>query len=1092
MASSAQSTTLSRTANVLLVEDEDELADLLKAELEAAGYHVELGRNGREGLDYLGHATPDVIVTDVVMPEMDGLEFIRNLRAKPNCEQVPVIVLSSKRKIADIIAGFDTGADDYITKPVEPAELVARVHAKVDRPTVPADQLWHVRHSNVLSEKAFRIELQAESQRALRVGYPITVALVALSEAAEPPPETAGAVTRQIKTGLASEARPLDLIGRSGENGFLLMMPGATEFEAARRLQRLSQHIAGDPLDENCESPGKPPLIGYGRVMPGEDADVALERLQGTLLRAAVRRGHKPVRYRPSMGAPNQVPFLERFDLLKRERLFWRDTLGSSGPVTVPETAPERLSRLLLVEDDPDLAAKITADLDEAGYFVEHARNGREGIEHAKLWVPDLIVSDVMMPVMNGLEFLTAIRADEELRRTPVIMLTTRRKAAQIVEGFGLGADDYVTKPVDPAELVARVRAKIERPPVPGEDLRQDRQSGFLSAAAFAEACQAEMHRGLRAGYSLTAASIDFAERVPVRERIGPGADGPIARQVAEVLAAELRPLDLIGRSAEGGYLVLMPEVTEDEAAKKLERISQTLIGKVFTACGEFLHLTPIMGFADAIPAEDAEDLLERMRIAQSHAEAHLDLQPARYQTSMVVPPKPDKMPKTFRGLIERLRFPLQIAATFVLGWGLPYALYHFSAMLGHDITKAAYIVVVVSLVLTCTLIWLEGFMALKRVDPPADDDMEYPTASAIIAAYLPNEAATIFSTLEAMLNVDYPGQIQIILAYNTPKDMPIEKTLREMAAKDSRLEVVRVIGSTSKAQNVNAAIAYSKGAFTAIFDADHQPDPDSFTRAWQWINSGADVVQGHCLIRNGDASWVARMVAVEFEQIYTVSHPGRSRLHKFGIFGGSNGFWRTDLLRRIRMRGFMLTEDIDSALRVVEEGGNIVSDPYLISRELSPTTFKGLANQRLRWAQGWYQVTNTRLPTALKSKNLSIRQKVGMFYLLAWREFFPWISMQIVPIIAYWAIQAGSLAAIDWTVPLLLLITIYVMSTGPGQMVFISRLADPEIRKRRWWLVFYVFIAFFMYAEFKNLLSRVSNIKEWLKEKEWKVTPRS
>lgn len=83
--------------------------------------------------------------------------------------------------------------------------------------------------------------------------------------------------------------------------------------------------------------------------------------------------------------------------------------------------------------------------------------------------------------------------------------------------------------------------------------------------------------------------------------------------------------------------------------------------------------------------------------------------------------------------------------------------------------------------------------------------------------------------------------------------------------------------------------------------------------------------------------------MAVEFETIYSVSHPGRQRLHDFGIFGGSNGYWRTDLLRSIRMRGSMLTEDIDSALRVVERGGRIVSDPFLVTRELAPTTLKAL-----------------------------------------------------------------------------------------------------------------------------------------------------
>ena len=185
---------------------------------------------------------------------------------------------------------------------------------------------------------------------------------------------------------------------------------------------------------------------------------------------------------------------------------------------------------------------------------------------------------------------------------------------------------------------------------------------------------------------------------------------------------------------------------------------------------------------------------------------------------------------------------------------------------------------------------------------------------------------------------MDYPGPIQIILAYNTPVEMPIEERLREIARSDPRFVPLRVDGSTSKAQNVNAAISIVSSPVVGIYDADHHPDPDSFRRAWRWIAAGADVVQGHCFIRNHDASWLSRIVAIEFELIYAVSHPGRARLHGFGLFGGSNGFWRTDVLREVRMRGSMLTEDIDSSLRAVENGYKIVSDPHLVSRELSPS----------------------------------------------------------------------------------------------------------------------------------------------------------
>jgi cellulose synthase/poly-beta-1,6-N-acetylglucosamine synthase-like glycosyltransferase len=109
-------------------------------------------------------------------------------------------------------------------------------------------------------------------------------------------------------------------------------------------------------------------------------------------------------------------------------------------------------------------------------------------------------------------------------------------------------------------------------------------------------------------------------------------------------------------------------------------------------------------------------------------------------------------------------------------------------------------------------------------------------------------------------------------------------------------------------------------------------------------------------------------------------------------------------------MHGFMLTEDIDSSMRVVEAGGKIASDPTLLSRELAPVNLTALWNQRMRWAQGWFQVSRKHVLRGLRSSHLSIRQKAGLFYLLGWREIYPWVSLQMIPIVAFWATRPGGL----------------------------------------------------------------------------------
>jgi len=128
----------------------------------------------------------------------------------------------------------------------------------------------------------------------------------------------------------------------------------------------------------------------------------------------------------------------------------------------------------------------------------------------------------------------------------------------------------------------------------------------------------------------------------------------------------------------------------------------------------------------------------------------------------------------------------------------------------------------------------------------------------------------------------------------------------------------------------------------------------------------------------------------------YTVAHPGRTVRDGFGVFGGSNGFWNTALLKRIGMNGGMLTEDIDSSMRVLEEGGRIGTDPLLVSRELATTTILHTWNQRLRWSQGWLQVSWKHCRKMMFNPHFGLRQRFGAFMLLFIREIYPWVASQV------------------------------------------------------------------------------------------------
>ena len=119
--------------------------------------------------------------------------------------------------------------------------------------------------------------------------------------------------------------------------------------------------------------------------------------------------------------------------------------------------------RLLLVDDEPGLRTAVKAYLEDEGFAVTTANDGEEGWTVAQEMLPDVILSDVMMPRCDGYGLLKRLRADERLGGTPVIFLTAKGMTADRIAGFNAGADDYIPKPFDPSELVARVHNVVRR-----------------------------------------------------------------------------------------------------------------------------------------------------------------------------------------------------------------------------------------------------------------------------------------------------------------------------------------------------------------------------------------------------------------------------------------------------------------------------------------------------------------------------------------------------------------------------------------------------------------------------------------------------
>lgn len=126
-------------SKILIVEDEEDVLELVRYNLEKNGYLTDSALTGRKALEKIRSRTPDLILLDLMLPEVDGLEVCRCVKKDAKTADIPVIMLTAKGTEADIVAGLEMGADDYITKPFSPRVLMARVKAVLRRKETPPD-----------------------------------------------------------------------------------------------------------------------------------------------------------------------------------------------------------------------------------------------------------------------------------------------------------------------------------------------------------------------------------------------------------------------------------------------------------------------------------------------------------------------------------------------------------------------------------------------------------------------------------------------------------------------------------------------------------------------------------------------------------------------------------------------------------------------------------------------------------------------------------------------------------------------------------------------------------------------------------------
>ena len=402
-----------------------------------------------------------------------------------------------------------------------------------------------------------------------------------------------------------------------------------------------------------------------------------------------------------------------------------------------------------------------------------------------------------------------------------------------------------------------------------------------------------------------------------------------------------------------------------------------------------------------------------------------------------------------------------------------------------------------ITYICVCFIFTLETLSAIvARLGCNTHVKHEITSIAYIIPAYLDNEAVVLDDTINAFCNLKFNGIIDVMVVYNSKNvSVGIEKHLHDRwdgkvfgKERNITVRIIKNHTSTSKAENVNYGLTLIPPSFEyiAIFDADHQPKPNNAGIAITCMRqNGYDIIQGTCAIRNQD-NLLSKIISVEFEDMYCVAHQGRLKMFNLGIFGGSNGYWKADVLKRVKMDGSMLTEDIDSSIRSTLAGYKIGFSSDIISTELAPIKKKTHEKQRLRWSQGWSQVSSKYIKRCVTSDKLSIRQKLGLVYLLGWRETFAYITFWPLFCVLTYIIRNGGIvynkfiiivSCVVFAIGILRISATYLLSRGP-------------IGKKGWEFVRFAIISS-LYIAYLNYVHITSHGRAIFKLDNWVATVR-
>jgi putative two-component system response regulator len=633
----------------LMVDDDELSLELLEGVLRELGYDVERAVNGKEAIEKLRREPIHLVITDWDMPEMNGLELCRAIRSEDFDGYVFIIMLTGRDSGKQRIEGLHCGADAFLTKPLNPDELLVSLKT--------AERILALETRDLAMFALAKLSESRDPETGAHIERVQSYARL-LAQYLSTTERHHGLIDTEFVR-LIYQTSPLHDIGKVGIPDNVLLKPGKLD---AQELQIMRTHasLGAQTLEaslqrfpnvqflqmardialyhhEKWDGSGYPHGLANTKI-PLAARIVALADVYDALTSRRVYRDAMThmqaktliIRERDAHFDPDVVDaFLaverqfisvhERFcDDEQEERS--REAAGAAKQQDAQRKPAQ--DGALIVDDDPIVRDMLLNFLNANGIHALVCGDGVEALSILEAYQPRLIISDWEMPGLDGLEFCRRVRARPGADHVHFIMLTVHTGTEELTRAFDAGVDDFLAKPFNDAELMARIRTGLRAIGLYDELARQHRGSRQLNEqlTSFNKRLEKlaitddltglynrrqamhrlEEHWALCERYQRPVAvvSLDIDHFKQINDAYGHAGGDTVLRRIADILRQCVRSTDTVCRIGGEEFLIVLPYQTQQEAEICAHRCRQAVAEEHFNFAEQTIRATISAGVA--------------------------------------------------------------------------------------------------------------------------------------------------------------------------------------------------------------------------------------------------------------------------------------------------------------------------------------------------------------------------------------------------------------------------------------------------------------------------------------------------------------